>query len=48
MSALQLKPVPSRLGKVLGGGREDLVLAKYVPGWTLVCYGECCADTMRW
>jgi hypothetical protein len=32
MSALQFKPVPSRLGMVLGSGREDLFWPN-VPGW---------------
>jgi hypothetical protein len=51
MSALQFKPVPSRLGMVLGGGREDLFWPN-VPGWlagplcTVVESG--CADEMRW
>ena len=36
MSALQFKPVPSRLGMVLGGGREDLFWPN-VPGWLDPC-----------
>jgi hypothetical protein len=48
MSALQFKPVPSRLGMVLGGGREDLFWPN-VPGWLDPCVVESgCADGMRW
>lgn len=52
MSALQFKPMPSRLEGVLGGGREDLFWPN-VPDWLDPCVcvcvgGECCADTMHW